>query len=123
MKFRENVINGGRNILFLVQVSVLNSKIIYEKSNNVKVNELDFLTNIISKIYKNYELETWKYENNTSIPFIIRNKLHNMQHIPGSQKRCVFCGKKVVYKYKECNKAIHPQCFTEYHNFIYNKIK
>ena len=67
MKFRENVINGGRNILFLVQVSVLNSKIIYEKSNNVKVNELDFLTNLISKIYKNYELETGKYENNTSI--------------------------------------------------------
>ena len=37
------------------------------------------------------------------------------------KKRCKYCSKKTPYICKECNLHLHQECFTIYHNNVYNK--
>ena len=83
---------------------------------------LDFRNRLICYIFENYNSNKFDLDDEgLFIPKFIRDKLHHMETIKGQSKKCVLCSYKTNTNCIECDKPIHPDCFTKYHQIkIYN---
>ena len=109
--------------LFIIDSCVNNAKVIFELLKDGKdIKGLDFRNRLICYIFENYNSNKFYLDDGgLFIPKFIRDKLHHMETIKGQCKKCALCSYKTNTNCIECDKPIHPDCFTKYHqNKIYN---
>ena len=126
-------------IMFGIDASIINSKIICELKTGRSYTTVQFKEKIVQAIfsryrnYKNYanEINTNSnnclnlnsyYKNNLGIsknPTITntcRIKTHNIGFVKHARKVCQRCNEGTSYYCIECNIGLHPECFIDYHD-------
>ena len=110
--------------LFMIGASCENSRILYNFLHPTNVlNNFDFRKELLSEIFDIYNDVDSDSNFGPLVPKKIREKLHSMDEIKGKSNICVYCHSgKTNCICIECQKSLHPKCFTCYHNqYIYNK--
>jgi len=106
--------------MFMLDVIISNSIVLKEKYTHKKVENKQFLENLIKQLVNYDDVETISVR-----PKIIPEKylylLHNIKKMSYKSQKCIECHKSCTYKCQECDKFIHPECFNNYHKKnIYN---
>jgi hypothetical protein len=102
-------------LLFGVDASIINSKIICELKTGKSYTTNAFKEKIVEHIFKMYKDYKKKFERNYNEEENNPNiQKHHIGHISLS-RRCKNCGKKTPYICEECNIHIHAECFKRYH--------
>ena len=113
-------------ILFGVDASLINSKIICELKTGKSYTTNKFkeiIVELIFKMYKEYRKKcTNNYYNNSYKPSADDsdkgNNSNSNQHKIGHSnlsRKCKLCNKKTPYMCNECNVHLHAECFINYH--------
>ena len=121
------VLKWWKKIFFFgIEISITNAKILHDKFFNsyAGYDQLAFRKNLIMQLVQGYCRNTSGevlYHAPGVIPQKYVNLLHHMAFVPGQRRCCINCfqkGRKEVnamYKCVQCHKALHPQCFLEWH--------
>jgi len=121
------VLKWWKKIFFFgIEISITNAKILHDKffDSYAGYDQLAFRKNLIMQLVQGYcrsSVGEVLYQAPGVIPQKYVNLLHNMSFAPGQRRCCINCfqkGKKEVnamYKCDQCHKALHPQCFLEWH--------
>ena len=111
---------------FGIEVAITNAKILHDKFFNSYpgYDQLTFRKNLIMQLFSGYcriNFGESVPKNPGSIPQKYINCLHSISFVPEQNKYCVYCYQRTrkeiiaMYKCDQCNKVLHPQCFTEWH--------
>jgi hypothetical protein len=114
-------------LVFGIDASIINAKIIYELRTGNNVTTVKFKEKIVAQIFKKYKCSKHKdIKNYTSssrkanIPY--KFKVHNIGNAKNNKRKCAKCQQATTYICTECNISLHPECFIEYHNkFVFNQ--
>ena len=107
-------------LLFGIDASIINSKIICELKTGKSYTTVEFKEKIfdqIFKIYKSYNNTKKNVKNNISSNNDIKSRLriHNINFVKNSGRKCEMCHRETAYFCVECNVGLHPECFNNYH--------
>jgi len=107
---------------FLLDVAVSNAIVIMETHQNKNISHYQFRKNLIFQLIENYNpVQIDNTKSNSYIPKEFIKRIHEIEHIPNSRKRCKECGDRTVYKCINCDLYLHLECFNNFHKKnIYN---
>jgi len=121
-------------ILFGIDASIINSKIICELRTGKSYTTVDFKEKLVERIFKMYKIYKKICDTKNDVALnedelnekkinrkkkIEENKSgfnnHCIGNIRNSKKKCQKCNEGTSYICMECGIGLHPECFIEYH--------
>ena len=106
-------------ILFGIDASIINSKIICELKTGRSYTINEFKQKLIQQIFRVYqEYNFKKYDEDIYEKSDIRSRfrLHNIYCAKSYKKKCEKCHQETRYFCFECKIGLHPECFIIYHD-------
>lgn len=98
----------------LLEISICNSHILFEKITGRKLSGLEFRKELVCELYKGYQIKS--YISNSNLPLISLLTLHTIiKDKSKHNKRCKFCKIKTSWLCSFCNINLCPQCHLSYH--------
>eukprot|EP01022_Parablepharisma_sp_SALTPOND_P021686 TRINITY_DN43300_c0_g1_i4.p3 TRINITY_DN43300_c0_g1~~TRINITY_DN43300_c0_g1_i4.p3 ORF type:complete len:144 (+),score=1.90 TRINITY_DN43300_c0_g1_i4:51-434(+) len=112
----------------LLQISICNAHILYEKFLGKQLTGLEFRKKLAGQLYTEYKVITHSdsitaSNINLALPTINLKDLHAIgKKQDEKNKRCIYCHKSTIYTCVICNIHICPEHHLDYHvTNLYNK--